>query len=261
MQKNVKNNNQKLLNSVVLLLVGIVFLVYLYLFVVCVIVEPYKYNYLYIAVYDPMLLIVTILFSLILPLLLCLSCYFSLRIRKLSVKIITVIVCVVLLILLFLPNILLLGLGGGVASYTENIDNYGKFDNSVLTTLEKYLPEDFFPNKEFLHVNSRYSYYYEYGFLDENYSIQLDAQFISQNEYFFEQSRLMNLELISFSENTYYIFSNTQQSIVENSQNEFSECSVAVIHFNNSNQQIMYKVFRSENSAIALEHISQLDKQ
>ncbi len=256
-----KNNSPKWFNITITLLFITGFCFYLYLFFSETIIAAYKHNYIHLAIHDPLFLIITVLFSIVVPFLLSLCGWLSLKIKKQTVKITVCILCILALIMLFVPNLILLGFGGGLASYTESLDYYLVFDESVSNTLNKYLPNDFFPEKEVLNEYSEYNYFYEYGAIDENYIIELKRQIDDKNDYSLEQEHVRSMELVAFSENTYYI-NYTAQAIVESSMNQnFCECSTAVIHFNDSNQEIQYYVFRSETITKSLEHVQEIDNQ
>ena len=258
MLKKVKEK-RKWFDFVVLLLMSIAFFVYLCMFVVCVIAEPYMCDYLHISIYDPLLFLVTVFFSLLLPLFLCVGCYFSLRIRKNGLRVGISIVCIALMVLWFLPNIVLLGGGGGIASYTTKMDDFGVFDQTLNTVIDDYLPRAFFPRKEILSEGSQYYYYYTYGMFVENYDIQLNAQFSALEEYSAEKDRLMDIQMISFSEKTFYFCNAIRQAVSESSLGEeIGERVYAVVCFDDAKQQIIYKVFRSESSASGLEKIAEL---
>ena len=255
-------DKRKWFDFVVLLLMSIAFFVYLSVFAVCVIAEPYVYDYLHIGIYDPLLFGTTVFLSLLLPLSLCIGCYFSLRIRKTGLKVGISIVCIVLMALWFLPNIVLLGGGGGIASYTTKLDDLGLFDHTVNTVIDNYLPRDFLPHKEILSEGSQYCYYYTYGMFVENYDIQLDAQFSSVEEYSTEKARLMNIQMLPFSEEIFYLCNTTEHVLLESSLGEdFGECVYAAVCFDDAKHQIIYKVFRGESSASGLEKIAELAGQ
>lgn len=249
----------KAINIIITALSVIGFAIYLYMFVYGIVVEAYKRDYLYTAVHSPSLLIITILLSVVLPTLLCLGCWLSLKLKKLLSRIIVATICVLLLALWVIPNIVIIGFGGGIASYTENFDNYCKFDKSVNNTIGTYISDVFFPDKENLNANSRYCYYYDYGMLDEFYHIQLVTQIDDPNELYSEKVRISDIGMISFSENTYYLFHNTHTNAESSANNETGELCTAVVHFDNTKQQIMYFVFRSESQKYALESVSQID--
>lgn len=255
-------DKRKWFDFVVLLLMSIVSFGYLSVFTVCVITEPYIYDYLHIGIYDPLLFWVTVFLSLLLPLFLCLGCYFSLQIRKTGLRVGISILCIVLMALWFLPNIVLLGGGGGIASYTTQLDDFGAFDHTVNTVIDNYLPRDFLPHKEILSEGSRYCYYYTYGMFVENYDIQLDAQFSTLEEYSAEKARLMDIQMLPFSEEIFYLCNTTEHVLSESSLGEeFGERVYAAVCFDDVKQQIIYKVFRSESSTSGLEKIAKLEGQ
>ena len=244
-----RNKLAKWFKIVALSLAGALFLLHVFIFVLFNIVEKLKQDYLYLTVYDSEVFIITILITLVLPALVGLGCCFSLKIRRWPIKIFLVIVSLVLLVgMLFSSFFVQLG-GGGIASYTEKMDDYGRYDSLVCRAVEACSLEGFFPDKEDLKESSQYRYLYDYGSIDELYYIQLDAHFTAE-KYAAEKARLEHqyTEMVSFSEETLYQhFHKIPGGVV-----------TAAVCMDDAENRILYKVFRSENESLANDGIVEL---
>lgn len=253
-------DRRKWFDFVCMILLSIALLLYLYMFVVCVIALPFQHNYLHTDIYDTILFWATVLLSLILPLSLCIGCYFSLKIKNNGLKVGVSIICITLLALWFLPNVVLLGGDGGIASYTTQLDDFGVFDQTVKVTIDNYLPENFFPCEEILDNESQYCYYYTFGSFREDYDIQLEAHIVGQEEYTAEKARLMNMQMTEFSREKFYVCNTIGQVVSESILGEdFGERVYAVVCFDDLNRKITYRVFSAEYHTSGLKQIESTD--
>lgn len=249
MMETSKTKLAKWFKIVALSLAGVLFLLHVFIFVLFNVVEKLKQDYLYLAVYDFEVFIITILITLVLPALVGLGCCFSLKIQRWPIKIFLVVVSLVLLAGMLFSSFFVQFGGGGIASYTEEMGNYGGYDPLVSRAVEACSLEDFFPDQENLKESSRYRYFYDYGSIDELYSIQLDAHFTAE-EYAAEKARLEHqyTELVCFSEETLYQhFHKIPGGVV-----------TAAVCMDDAENRIFYTVFRSENESIANDEIAEM---
>ena len=235
----------------VLSLAGVLFLLHVFIFVLFNVTEKLKQDYLYLAVYDFEVFIITILITLVLPALVGLGCCFSLKIRRWPIKIFLVVVSLVLLAGMLFSSFFVQFGGGGIASYTEEMDDYGRYDSPVCRAVEACSLEGFFPDKEDLKESSQYRYFYDYGSIDEFYYIQLDAHFTAE-KYAAEKARLEHqyAEMVPFSEETLYQHFNIIPGGVV----------TAAVCMDDAENRIFYKVFLSGSETNATDRLAELEK-
>lgn len=225
--------------AIMLLLSGSLLCVHIYAYIRSLIEELFLRGYLHTALYDFKLLIDTVLFSVVIPLGLFLGCVFALKAKKRGVKIGLSIACVIVLLIHFIPAFFFNAIGSGIASYTEDMDDYGVFEQSVDSAMERYQLQDFFPDKELLQENAQYFYCYTYGVINEDYYIQLDAQFKSPDTYDCQKGKLMDMgmDTLEISGDTYYSLT-------------YGTSGCVVTYFDEENQQISYYMFKTYGSSV-----------
>lgn len=83
---------------------------------------------------------------------------------------------------------------GGFYSHTENVSDYGTYDNAVEEIITAYDLDEFLPDKSLVEKYGEYNYSFEYFIYRENiFVIETDIQFPDNDTYEKELNRLLSI--------------------------------------------------------------------
>lgn len=204
--------------------------IHLVLFIAFTFIENFKCNYRFFAICKIDVFTLILIVSIIIPLVLCACSILSVRIKKEVLSKIIHISCIVILYIWVVVTAIFTGFfRGGISSYTDKIDNYGLYDEYVSNSLKSYEIEDFLPDSSIITSDCKYSYNYNYGPFSENYRIETEVAFKSEETFQKELERLLNDDMIPRDKDRFYKVS-------------FDEELYMVIIKNETNKTIKYYI-------------------
>ena len=202
------------------------------LFVILVIIENLKRDYMYGTISSFGHFALSVLVAIFIPLICVFINLYALKANKV-LKILLPIVSYSTLIVCIVLTVIVCGISrGGISSYTEDINNYKKFDDYVIRSIERYCDSEILPPVEKITADSIYFYNYNYGFLTEFYDIQLKAFFDNAEEFNAEISRLDLLTALTVKNKTYAMVSDDNRFLVTITVNENSKCLTYFVQYN-----------------------------
>lgn len=167
------------------------------------IVDAIKINFLYPSVEYSLErsieFFIGIALGIVIPAVLCLSVFFILKKVQKNKKYLILVSIIPIIILFVFNNFLSIGYFeffalAGFYSHTEDVSDFGVYDDVVAEIIEEYELNKFLPEEDLVKKYGKYDYRYEYFFFREHrFVIEIDIEFPDSDTYDKEVSRILSI--------------------------------------------------------------------